>query len=216
MPLLVVVQTLKQLLNLVVPSRCAICEGQGEDLCLECCTSLNLGIREAQRGEVSCLVVSTYDESVSKLLVAFKDKSQASLAIYIAKFMLPALDSFADYHESIYLVPIPSRNENFATRGYVPSLLLTQNLVKLSPVRFRTLNCLSFIRNVRDQVGLDASARGENLRGSMKSNQTLDGKVCVVVDDVITTGATVLEANRVLSVAGAVVIGALAFSATST
>lgn len=62
---------------------------------------------------------------------------------------------------------------------------------------------LRYGRKVLDQSGLSVSDRELNLRGSMKSRYSLAGREIVLVDDVCTTGATLLEAARACEQAGA-------------
>jgi predicted amidophosphoribosyltransferase len=125
--------------------------------------------------------------------------------------MAPLVAELAAFTERVYLVPAPSRMENFARRGYTPSVVLARALAdQVSDLR--VLNCLLLAKNVKDQVGLSASLRHFNLTGSMSLNQEVVGKSCFVVDDICTTGATLTEAWRALMVGGANVLGALVIS----
>jgi predicted amidophosphoribosyltransferase len=67
---------------------------------------------------------------------------------------------------------------------------------------------------VLDQAGLDAGERRANLQGALRSRRRLDGVDVVVVDDVVTTGATLAEAARALTAAGARIRGASVVAAT--
>jgi predicted amidophosphoribosyltransferase len=109
------------------------------------------------------------------------------------------------------LVPAPSSPENFARRGFQPALLLTTEIAKKHP-EFRVMNSLVFSREVRDQVGLSGSQRLANLDSSMRLNQSVTGRVCYLVDDVVTTGATATQAARTLLLGGAQVAGILTLS----
>lgn len=67
--------------------------------------------------------------------------------------------------------------------------------------------CLGLRRRVRDQAGLSATERAENLRDALTVRRVPHGSV-VLIDDIVTTGATLTEAVRVLSRAGVEVVGA--------
>jgi predicted amidophosphoribosyltransferase len=101
--------------------------------------------------------------------------------------------------------------ENFARRGFTPSVVLARALSN-QVSNARVLNCLVLAKDVKDQVGLTSSQRQANLAGKMSLNLKVAGKPCFVVDDICTTGATLIEAWRALSVGGANVLGALVIS----
>lgn len=68
----------------------------------------------------------------------------------------------------------------------------------------------------RDSAGLDARDRARNLRGAIRlrpDRSLVDGSVVVLVDDVLTTGATVAESVRVLATAGVGVSAVLVIAA---
>ncbi|WP_415840137.1 phosphoribosyltransferase family protein, partial [Nocardiopsis gilva] len=76
----------------------------------------------------------------------------------------------------------------------------------------RPVPALLHRRRVADQVGLDRSRRRANLEGALavrpRAVRSLTGPAVVVVDDVVTTGATLAEATRALRAAGVRVAGA--------
>jgi predicted amidophosphoribosyltransferase len=155
--------------------------------------------------------ITKYSDETSKLLVAFKDKGQSALVTELAQMLEPVIANLPRGETVRYLVPAPSRPENFSKRGFHPMLLLAKEVSKKHP-RLVVLNCLNFSRAVQDQVGLTQSERIENLRSSMKLNQQVTGKTCYLLDDVVTTGATSLEAARVLQLGGGTLAGVLALS----
>jgi ComF family protein len=148
---------------------------------------------------------------ISKILIAFKEKGQFALSKTLAALFQDAISQLPKFESPVYLVPAPSSSENFARRGFQPALLLANEIAK-KHVGYRVLNSLVFSRKVRDQVGLSGSERLANLDSSMKLNQSVAGRLCYLVDDVVTTGATATQAVRVLMLGGAQVAGILTLS----
>ena len=199
------------LLDFVFPSRCAVCEALGPNLCENCRQVLRPSPHAFERGPVVGRAATYLSPEVSKLLVSFKDRGQSALVSDLTELMAPLVAELAVFSEAVYLVPAPSRLENFARRGFTPSVVLARALSNRAS-NTRVLNCLVLEKNVQDQVGLTSLQRKENLAGSMSLNQKVTGKSCFVVDDICTTGATLIEAWRALSVGGANVLGALVIS----
>ena len=197
--------------DLIFPSRCAVCDRPGNNLCLDCKNLLWIEPREFLLSGLAIHTVTKYSDETSKLLVSLKDKGQFALVAELAQMLRPVIENLPASESIRYLVPAPSSPENFSKRGFHPMLLLAQEVARKYP-SFSVLNCLRFSRRVKDQVGLTEPERLANLSFSMELNQSVSGRVCYLLDDVVTTGATALEAARVLRVGGAYLAGVLAVS----
>ena len=104
-------------------------------------------------------------------------------------------------------VPMPTSRQAYRRRGYrVPDLL-----VRRTGRRPRRL--LRYARRTADQRGLDRDARARNVAHSLVA-APCPGLRVVVVDDVVTTGASLAEAIRALRSAGAEVVAAVTVAAT--
>jgi ComF family protein len=199
------------LVDLIFPSRCAVCDRPGKNLCIDCKNLLWIEPREFALSGLAIHTVTKYSDETSRLLVSLKDKGQFALVAELAQMLRPIIEKLPPSESTRYLVPAPSSSENFSKRGFHPMLLLGQAVAIKDP-SLKVLNCLRFSRHVKDQVGLTEPERIANLSFSMELNQTVTGRVCYLLDDVVTTGATALEAARVLRLGGATLAGVLAIS----
>jgi predicted amidophosphoribosyltransferase len=107
-----------------------------------------------------------------------------------------------------WIVPVPTGRAAFRRRGYrVPELLIRRAHAQPQAV-------LSSVAAAVDQRGLGAREREENVRGTMRARRRGEGAEVVIVDDVVTTGATLDEAARALEEAGFRTVAAVALAAT--
>lgn len=110
---------------------------------------------------------------------------------------------------NIALVPVPSSAEAFRVRGFAPANEVAKALacaLRLSGAPVRVIRLLKRSRAVSDQATLATEARWQNQIESMAARHDFDGQV-ILVDDIVTTGATLVEAKRAVEAAGAQVIG---------
>jgi predicted amidophosphoribosyltransferase len=121
----------------------------------------------------------------------------------------------------VLAVPVPSSRAARRARGDDPLLRLARAALvaaRRGGLDVELYRPLRHARRVADQAGLSATARSANLRDAFdvaaRHRPVLHGAPVVVVDDVVTTGATLAEAARALRAAGAVVLGAAVVAAT--
>jgi ComF family protein len=109
------------------------------------------------------------------------------------------------------IVPVPLHWRRHLIRGYNQSAALARALAVRLGVPIRT-RWLRRIRHTPQQVGQSIAQRKENVHGAFRSRANLAGRVLLLVDDVMTTGATASEAARALKQSGArfVAVAALA------
>lgn len=100
-----------------------------------------------------------------------------------------------------FLVPVPSAKAATRVRGFVPAQLLASRLARLTGAK--VLNLAELTRRVQDQAGLNRAERSRNLVGAMRAVRApveAEKRVPVwLVDDVVTTGASLRELQRCLT-----------------
>ena len=117
--------------------------------------------------------------------------------------------------EADLVVPIPLARLRLLSRRFNQSAMLAQEVCRLSGCAFDPL-ALVRVRSTRRQVGLSRSERRDNVRGAFavppRRRDAIEGRKIVVIDDIITTGATADAASRVLKRAGASRVDVLALA----
>jgi predicted amidophosphoribosyltransferase len=226
---------LASLLELVLPTACAGCGGRAGPACPECCRSLAGGATRrdpapAPPGLPAVYASATYAGPVRGLVVGYKERAAFGLgrplAAALAESVVAALaraavPPAAGRSLPVLLVPVPSRPDARRERGHEPLVGLAKRaarLVRAERMPVRVADVLRHARTVADQSALGASARLANLAGAFvvpaPVRPRCAGRLVVVVDDVVTTGATLTEAARALRSAGALVLGAATVAAT--
>ena len=216
-----------------LPSQCAICQAWPShalcDQCVAafarpvlrcplCATELSTTACSAcaqQAPELdACCVALSYTWPWTSLIAKFKFYNDAAWASHFALLMKSA--PFAEdalLHAQV-LIPIPLSKERLALRGFNQSLILAQHL---GPQKTQSQTLLR-LKNTAPQSSLKRSQRLTNLTDAfavapLKAAQ-LRGKNILLIDDVMTSGATLNFAARVLKQAGASHVGALVLAKT--
>ncbi len=138
-----------------------------------------------------------YTFPVNHLITLFKYHAHLSLAQWFAEH-LPKPSSPA------YLIPIPLTPSRLKSRGFNQSLLVARAMAKISQEWILLENLLKRHPNPQNQTGLNKKERILNMRGAffVDSLSNLKPLPFILLDDVMTTGATLNEAARTLKNAG--------------
>ena len=219
-------------LALLLPVWCAGCDEPDVALCERCALSLRPAVRrrvvEAPGGPVDVWSGLAFEGVAARVLRAIKEDGRTGLAAALAPALAEVLAEVLDRAGAAgcVVVPVPTSRGAYRRRGFrVPELLLRR---AGRPGR----RLLRHARRTVDQRGLDRDARRRNVAHSMvatlSSAQPHRGAIpaetglartraalrVVVVDDVVTTGASLAEAVRALRAAGVDVVAAVALAAT--
>jgi ComF family protein len=138
-----------------------------------------------------------YEFPCDKLVQALKFRGRLAVAECFARRL-----AAQDLARVQLLVPMPLHPRRLGARGFNQALEIARGLARLTGMRIEARGA-SRAKNTRPQTELPYEERASNVRGAFACRLDLSGKIVVVVDDVMTTGATLNELARVLKRAGA-------------
>lgn len=211
---------LDALVDLVLPRTCAGCGARGRLLCPSCLQVLErlpLGPvrpRPCPPGLPAVRALAAYDGPLKYLLLAHKEHGRLALSQPLGTALGAVVAGFGEHR--LVLCPAPSSRAALRSRGYDH----TARLARAAAAELRRRGAEVVVRRlleparaVHDQAGLTSTQRAANLHGALRARRGPVVQV-VLVDDVVTTGATLVEARRALVAEGHDVVGAAVLGAT--
>ncbi|PKQ30940.1 MAG: hypothetical protein CVT62_10760 [Actinobacteria bacterium HGW-Actinobacteria-2] len=208
--------------DLLLGARCPGCGVAEFGACAHCRTQLSAARPQVMGlGQCRLTVVAagSYSGVMKTLLIALKERQSMGLVGVLGRRLAISIAVLASVRpsERIVLVPVPSARAQVARRGQD----VTVALARAAAVRLRragvsvtVVACLRHRRRVADQAGLGVTARNRNLAGAFALRRGVPRGEVIVVDDIVTTGASLAEAARVLTAAGRPPVGAATVAAT--
>lgn len=198
----------QEVLALLLASVCPGCDRPGTLLCADCRGMLTADPMEVRTpGGLPVFAALAYEGVAARSIRRVKEEGATMLARPLGAALSAVLTARA--RDGALLVPVPTSGAAFRRRGYrVPELLIRR-------AGFPFHRMLNPTRRTRDQRDLDRGQRARNVADSMRVIGAQGaGRPVVIVDDVVTTGATIDEAARALRAAGFRPVCAVALAAT--
>lgn len=135
---------------------------------------------------------------VDRLVQALKYGRRLALT----RFLADLLEPFAPPHGPALVVPMPLHPSRLRERGFNQAAEIARPLARAWGLPFEAA-AVERVRDTAPQASLPWLERRRNMRGAFRCNGTFEGRTVVVVDDVMTTGATLDELARTLKSHGA-------------
>jgi len=200
----------KDIFRLFMPPLCAVCERalapREAWLCRECMTDLAAGMELGERtvemaggGPMRVVFPLAYTAAVARLVKDMKYSDRPGLSGVLVPFLAMALSSMR--LAAPVLVPVPLHAAKRRERGYNQSELLADGVARLTGLEVRR-SALRRLRNTRAQAGLEGRKRLLNTRQAFRADESVAGNHVILVDDVLTTGATLGECAGALRTRG--------------
>lgn len=196
----------KPVVDLIYPPRCPSCGAALRDqdgLCAPCWETLDLAPAE-DGGLVHAATL--YSETSRKLVLAFKHGGRIALARLLGRLMAARLPMPGSEGSTPLLVPVPLHRWRLWQRGYNQAALLAGELERLGKGEL-AVDALRRVKRTPSLGGLGRDAREAMMTGAIALNPKWRGRIAgrdiIVVDDVLTSGATTAACMVALKDTGA-------------
>ncbi len=219
-----IINLLKRLEYLVFPSRCSVCNKViyfGREICDGCVHELrpvpdeialmlisnpNINMRTGFKPVYNGVAAPYYHEDGSKSMVYnLKIEGRRELALQLSVEMYNTYKRYIEFKDIDCICCVPSKFKSTFVRGYDHVKLLAKLMSKHTGIQFQPL--LKLVGKKKPQHTLNATERLKNLRGKFAPNPkcryNFKDKNVLLIDDIMTTGATINECSRVLKRNGA-------------
>lgn len=221
--------TTKRMLSLLFPKKCCGCYApveQEQFLCKEClekafrihhpyCPYCGVSLedchcRKKERAYAMTVAPYYYEGAVRQAILNFKFRGREDIAVFLGQEMRNTVNSQLFGIPFTHITCVPTTREKMVKRGYNQAQSLGEQLL---------VGCFDWISEQPEQdwhmvvkTGsgqmqhmLNASGRRKNIHNAYKVNRgrVLNGAVILLVDDIVTTGATATEISTILKLQGA-------------
>ena len=188
--------TFADLTQLIFPSRCFGCQRLGPSICSGCRSSWHPHYYKSNLDKFKVHSALIYTPIASKIILAAKESGQKGADELIIQSIIHVLNKNKVDTNSARLVPIPSSKASQRRRGRSFMVDLVSQISERTGIPM--LDCLQLSRRVLDQSRLDRDQRSKNLDGAFSLSCHARGEL-ILIDDVVTTGATLREGFRAVN-----------------
>ncbi|WP_238422589.1 ComF family protein [Gordonia sp. 'Campus'] len=199
--------------DLVFPLLCGGCGRPGVRWCPRCDATLSdapISVSPRVSPGVPVWALGRYRGPYRRAVIEIKEHGRRDLIPPLGEALAHGIRILAGWRElpdadELLLVPAPTRRLTARRRGGDPVTALAAHAARRLGRRVLVAPLLVTVATARDSAGLDARSRSRNLRGAVRLRagaEPIRGASAILVDDVMTTGATAAESVRVLSNAG--------------
>jgi ComF family protein len=202
---------LESFLTTLFPDRCGGCARLGELLCQRCCAALAPYPRDPIRLPATLddvRVAFVFASPLREVVHQFKYRRVRRLAQPLGRLMAAHLAARPLAIDAV--LPVPLHHGRLAERGFNQAEALAQEVARALD---RPLaGGLERVRMTEQQAHLDARQRADNVRGAFRWRAAPPPRRLLIVDDVLTTGATIGACAEALRIAGAEAVYGLALA----
>jgi len=183
---------------------CPYCKSFVEEADTECSFCKSAGEFSEDHKILLVRSLGRFDEYYKELIHRFKYGKKIPLGKRLGQRLGETINDDSIFLKSDFLIPVPLHKSRYRERGFNQSDIVAEGISKITGLSVLK-NVLKRKKNTKDQTNLSREQREENVRGAfvVTEPERINGKKIILVDDVITTGATLSECAWMLKQAGA-------------
>ena len=199
-----------EILNLVFPETCTVCNNSllysEKILCTSCLLDIpRVYFHNQERNpledllwgrvhyeKASSLFHYSKDSKYSSLLYSVKYHNRDDVGVFLGELLAVELQSSGFFDGIDCIVPVPLHKKRMRKRGYNQSQKIAEGMAKICGLPVET-NYISRTKNNETQTRKNKEEREENVQNIFATNSSISGKHVLLVDDVITTGSTIIS-----------------------
>ncbi len=182
-------------LNFLFPSKCVICGKIGDILCNECFSKIKHYPQQKINPPLNVdlmIVCGYYDGILKKLIRKFKFSKKKSLYLPLSHFVEDCLKDTNYFHSVDLITSVPLHKNRLKERGFNQSELIAKHLSNFLNLPYEE-NILERTKETSFMYNLSKNDRKRNVKGVFSVNRNIKGLKILIVDDILTTGATLSE-----------------------
>ncbi len=193
------------------PHTCILCHyptGINRDLCEACFLALPI----IPQGNAGCANIYTdasfalfsYESPLTKLIMDLKFQQRLINAQILGELMAEAIQNHWYKNKTLpsLILPVPLHAKRLRERGYNQALELSRPIARALKIPIDVKSCLR-IKQTEAQATLAADERAQNMKNAFRIQRDLTGHHVAILDDVTTTGQTLMEFSQTVKEAGA-------------
>jgi ComF family protein len=163
--------------------------------------------------EFAALFIFEKEKALQKVMHSLKYNENFRVGIYIGEIIADQLINIIYSWNPDLILPIPLHSLKKAERGFNQSYYVAKGIAKIISIPIKT-NIIKRIRFTETQTELHIDERKENVKNAFKvlKAKNVRGKKIILLDDVITTGATISECAKNLKESGAIKVYGLSIA----
>lgn len=202
--------SIKTILDILFPIKCFRCGNTGSAICNKCLSYIKPAERETEENIIACF---DYREKIIKDIIwSMKYNKYSALGFCMGEIlyneMQEHIEELISYNggSKIYIIPIPSSKNRKKYRGYNQTEYIAKGFVKNNNNFVIDTNIVIKTKDTIPQARIkNRKKRLDNIKNSFSvlNKDLVKDKIFIIIDDVTTTGATMIEVIKILNKAGA-------------